>query len=906
MKRSNTPLIERGGLLGRILGRTVCWPALALALATPAVVDAAPPELKTQGNLIVEKATSAPVRLAGVNIPSLEWGNGENIMTSLEVAVRSWKANVIRLPVKRNLWNGSNQAAYRATVDAFIARASELNAYVILDLHEYTKALYADATFWSNAADRYKNNPAVLFGLLNEPHGGTWAAWRNGDGSTGPGIQGLLNAVRATGANNIVLAGGLEYAYFVTAIVEGGHELTDTSTGNGVVYDTHIYPWKSYIQSNVGTAAQTVPVFIGELGHPGGTIMNPHDPFEAETTWVPKWMDWVNAHNLHWTGWSFYVGADPRMLADWSYTPSSNWGVAAKRHLQSYADPEALRVVGGTVIGTPDNDGVVTDWRNGAVAAFDGSYDTYFTAPTASGSWTGLDLVTPRRITQIKYMPRASYGGRMVNGVFHGSNSPTFTSAVTLHTVTTAPVATGGVYTTVPVTDTGTYRYVRYVGPDGSYCNVASIMFYTGTRATPVVSEDVIVIDNGGAGCTITGSWNNSDVGGFHGTSSVSDGNAGKGTKSMRYTPTITDAGLYTVYARWSQHSSRATNAPYDITHADGVTTIYVDQRSNGAMWYPLGDYYFDAGTSGNVLLRTDGTTSYVSADGVMFERVPDTSGPVEIIMDNTDTSGVTITGSWTTSTGVSGYYGSNFIHDTNGGKGTKSVRYTPTITVPGAYEVYARWTAHSSRSTAVPIDVTHSGGTTTHTVNQQNNGGEWRLLGTYTFAAGTSGNVLVHNTGTSGHVVADAVRFYKPGAAAATEVIVDAGDPADSARVTITGSWVTSTSTAGYYGADYIHDNDTGHGTKSVKFTPDLPVAGTYDVYLIWTSGSSRASNVPVSIVHAGGTATTTVNQRTYGGQWRYVGTYTFNAGTGGSVTLSNTGTNGYVIADAVLFDPH
>lgn len=37
----------------------------------------------------------------GVNIPSLEWGNGENLMASLDAAIRSWQVNIIRLPVIR-------------------------------------------------------------------------------------------------------------------------------------------------------------------------------------------------------------------------------------------------------------------------------------------------------------------------------------------------------------------------------------------------------------------------------------------------------------------------------------------------------------------------------------------------------------------------------------------------------------------------------------------------------------------------------------------------------------------------------------------------------------------------------------------------------------------------------------
>jgi len=55
-----------------------------------------------------------------------------------------------------------------------------------------------------------------------------------------------------------------------------------------------------------------------------------------------------------------------------------------------------------------------------------------------------------------------------------------------------------------------------------------------------------------------------------------------------------------------------------------------------------------------------------------------------------------------------------------------------------GSYNVYVWWTSHTNRSTAVPISVTHAGGTTTKTYNQQTGGGQWVLHGTYNFNAGT------------------------------------------------------------------------------------------------------------------------------------------------------------------------
>lgn len=128
------------------------------------------------------------------------------------------------------------------------------------------------------------------------------------------------------------------------------------------------------------------------------------------------------------------------------------------------------------------------------------------------------------------------------------------------------------------------------------------------------------------------------------------------------------------------------------------------------------------------------------------------------VTLDNASSSGVTITGTWTLATTTPGYYGANYLHDGNTGGG-KSVRFTPNL-VAGNYEVYLRWTANVNRATNVPVDINHAGGTTTASVNQELNNGVWVSLGTFAFAGGTTGSVLVRNTGANGYVVADAVQF--------------------------------------------------------------------------------------------------------------------------------------------------
>jgi hypothetical protein len=125
---------------------------------------------------------------------------------------------------------------------------------------------------------------------------------------------------------------------------------------------------------------------------------------------------------------------------------------------------------------------------------------------------------------------------------------------------------------------------------------------------------------------------------------------------------------------------------------------------------------------------------------------------------------------------------------------------------------------------------------------------------------------------------------------------IVDNLDPG----ATFTGFWSNSTSVVGYWGPNYGHDDNSGKGTKTATFTPNLPANDVYQVFLRWTTNPNRATDVPVDVIHPGGTNTIVVDQTQNNGTWFPLLTTNFNAGTGGSVRIRTTGTSGYVIADA------
>jgi hypothetical protein len=126
-----------------------------------------------------------------------------------------------------------------------------------------------------------------------------------------------------------------------------------------------------------------------------------------------------------------------------------------------------------------------------------------------------------------------------------------------------------------------------------------------------------------------------------------------------------------------------------------------------------------------------------------------------------------------------------------------------------------------------------------------------------------------------------------------------------DNSTASKKGNWATLSSGFGIFKDDYLTDGNSAKGKKSVTFTPNLPISGKYFVYARWPSGSNRATNVPIDITSADGLTTVVKDQKNTGknGAWVLLGTFNFEKGTAGSVTIRTNGTNGLVVADAVRF---
>jgi len=125
----------------------------------------------------------------------------------------------------------------------------------------------------------------------------------------------------------------------------------------------------------------------------------------------------------------------------------------------------------GTAFGT-------APWATGSEfgKAYDNNTSTFFDAAVGNGGYAGLDAGSAKVVKRIRYFPRGGFADRMVNGKFQGSNTSSSSGYVDLHTIATMPP---DAWVQVDITNTTGYRWIRYLGPNGGYCNIAEGEFYT-------------------------------------------------------------------------------------------------------------------------------------------------------------------------------------------------------------------------------------------------------------------------------------------------------------------------------------------------------------------------------------------------------------------------------------------
>jgi PKD repeat protein len=255
-----------------------------------------------------------------------------------------------------------------------------------------------------------------------------------------------------------------------------------------------------------------------------------------------------------------------------------------------------------------------------------------------------------------------------------------------------------------------------------------------------------------------------------------------------------------------------------DVALTDGVHTISFKVQDDDGLWSAAAEQVLVVGTE-----------------------------PEDFIIDNGD-PGTSSTGVWQVS-GSAGYYGEDSLWSRDGG--TYTWGFTPPVA--GSYEVFMWWTEWPSRSTAAPIQVTHAGGVSNTTINQQVNGGQWNSLGTYTFDGSGSVRISAPNAYPTSYN-ADAVRFIK---------VNDTYITADFEATPVTGDAplavsFTDLSTASGTITGWEWDFDNNGTIDSTQQNPvhNYTAAGTYTVRLVVTGPDGSDTEIKTNYIVVNDTA--------------------------------------------------
>ena len=306
-------------------------------------------------------ASGEHIRLLGVDASGTQescirdQGFSPGSLNSTEAeAIASWHINAVRVPLNEDCWLGINGAPasysganYQSAIRAWVTALNNAGMIAILDLHWGAPGTYpatgewpmADedhsVTFWAEVAKAYASTPGVIFDLYNEPYLGhthpttaDWSCWLNGCtntttlSATSPharalvpyqtaGMQQLVNTVRAAGAKQPIMIGGLNFAGDPCGLSDKG--------GNGGVCEQLAYlpkdpldqlaiSFHTYLPNSSCTTescwnaftqaadAANIPIITGEFGEK-----------DCSDAYMDSYMTWADQNDVSYLAWTWNV-----------------------------------------------------------------------------------------------------------------------------------------------------------------------------------------------------------------------------------------------------------------------------------------------------------------------------------------------------------------------------------------------------------------------------------------------------------------------------------------------------------------------------------------------------------------------------------------------------------------------
>ena len=333
--------------------------------------DAGNPNLHVAGNRLVYQGK--PTRLLGVDHSGSEYAcieqGGYGIFEgpdadTMATAILAWgHVNTVRIPLNEDCWLGINGVsatyggqAYRTAIVAYAAKLHAHGLFTILDLHWNAPGTFQATTqqpmvdadhgpaFWKSVATTFRSDPMAVFDLYNEPYVDTtnaqttdaWACWasgctitQSGGSVTGSwqsaGMKDLVDAVRSTGAPNVLMLGGLAYSDDLSGWL--AHVPVDPL--GQIAASFHLYNFNtctgpSCWDSVIAPIAARSPVVTGEIGEN-----------DCAHGFIDTYMPWADSHGVSYLGWTWNTwscSSGPALITAYDGTPTA-FGQGLRAHL---------------------------------------------------------------------------------------------------------------------------------------------------------------------------------------------------------------------------------------------------------------------------------------------------------------------------------------------------------------------------------------------------------------------------------------------------------------------------------------------------------------------------------------------------------------------------------------------
>ena len=258
-----------------------------------------------------------PVVLRGMSSHGLQWygqyAGSRSIQTTAEYGANLFRAAMYTGEGGYLSSPASMEQKLTAAVDAAIAS----DMYVIIDWHILSDGNPMDhlaeaSAFFSNMAERYRDQPAVLYEICNEPNGDvTW------ERDIRPYAEQIVSLIRARSPRAVILVGSSTWSQDIHLAAQ--HPLE----GDNLMYTLHFYAGThgaDLRQRIDGALAAGLPVFVSEWGTSradgsGGVFLSQSE----------EWLDFLDRRGISWANWSLCDKNETSAALRPGTSPDSPW-----------------------------------------------------------------------------------------------------------------------------------------------------------------------------------------------------------------------------------------------------------------------------------------------------------------------------------------------------------------------------------------------------------------------------------------------------------------------------------------------------------------------------------------------------------------------------------------------------